>query len=163
MESEGVGAYWPFATGRRVTQANLLLEQILRTPNVRYVLYPNQHIGAWETGFMPQWIAREYLARHGHARFKPDQIQPARCPLLGYTLNQLVVEGRAIPHRFLHVNTQSEVGDEGYDQGAALLYAFFVEHLGRFKEPDMLPLGQKIIDCCLNQGTVEDYDNLIPG
>ncbi|MHB1319768.1 MAG: DUF4914 family protein, partial [Anaerolineae bacterium] len=28
MSSEGVGSYWPFATGRRVDQANLLLEQI---------------------------------------------------------------------------------------------------------------------------------------
>jgi hypothetical protein len=28
MTSEGVGSYWPFATGRRSIQANLLLEQI---------------------------------------------------------------------------------------------------------------------------------------
>ena len=28
LASEGVGSYWPFATGKRVTQANLLLEQI---------------------------------------------------------------------------------------------------------------------------------------
>jgi len=30
MESEGVGSYWPFATGKRVTHANLLLEQIYK-------------------------------------------------------------------------------------------------------------------------------------
>ena len=28
MQSEGVGSYWPFATGKKVTQANLLLNQI---------------------------------------------------------------------------------------------------------------------------------------
>jgi hypothetical protein len=54
MSSEGVGSYWPFATGRRVDQANLILKQILDTPKVKYILIPNQHIGAWEVGFMPQ-------------------------------------------------------------------------------------------------------------
>ncbi len=75
MTSEGVGSYWPFATGRRVDQANLLLEQIATTPSVRYILCPNQHIGAWKVGFMPQWIAREYLARRGVAKFKPEQVR----------------------------------------------------------------------------------------
>src|SRR5690606_24877693 len=65
MESEGVGSYWPFATGRRVDQANLLLEQFEKTTDTVFVLIPNQHIGAWHTGFMPQWLAREYLARRG--------------------------------------------------------------------------------------------------
>jgi hypothetical protein len=163
MSSEGVGSYWPFATGRRVTQANLLLAQIQQAPHVRYVLCPNQHVGAWATGFMPQWIAREYLARRGHARFNPDQIQPARCPLLGYTLYQLQVEGRMIPRWFLQVNTQPEVGDEAYDQGAAQLYGFFHEYLVQFLEPDLSPLGRQIIDCCLSRGTVEDYERLLPG
>ena len=63
ISSEGVGSYWPFATGKKVKQANLLLRQIEQTPNVQYILTPNQHIGAWATSFMPQWIAREYLAR----------------------------------------------------------------------------------------------------
>jgi hypothetical protein len=57
MSSEGVGSYWPFATGRMVDQANLLLDQIVATPRMKYILCPNQHVGAWETGFMPQWIA----------------------------------------------------------------------------------------------------------
>jgi len=163
MSSEGVGSYWPFATGRRVAQANLLLTQIQQTPHVRYVLCPNQHVGAWATGFMPQWIAREYLARRGHARFMPDQIQPARCPLLGYALYQLQVEGRMIPRWFLQVNTQPEVGDDAYDQGAAQLEHFFHEQLAAFLEPDLLPLGRQIIECCLKRGTVEDYQRLVPG
>ncbi len=58
MESEGVGSYWPFATGRRLDQANLLLKQFLEGRRMRYILCPNQHIGAWKVGFMPQWIAR---------------------------------------------------------------------------------------------------------
>ena len=62
MESEGVGSYWAFATGRRVDQANLLLQQIVATPETRYVLLPNQHIGAWRVGYMAEWIAREYLS-----------------------------------------------------------------------------------------------------
>jgi hypothetical protein len=163
MSSEGVGSYWPFATGRRVAQANLLLDQIRRTPNVRYVLCPNQHVGAWQTGFMPQWIAREYLARRGHARFKPDQIQPARCPLLGWALYQLQVEGRMIPRWFLQVNTQPEVGDEAYDQGAAMLTRFFHEQLSEYLQPDLSPAGRQIIDCCLAGGTAEDYERLLPG
>ena len=72
MSSEGVGSYWPFATGKQVDQANLLLSQILETPNTRYILVPNQHIGAYKVGFMPQWIAREYLARRGGARFSME-------------------------------------------------------------------------------------------
>jgi hypothetical protein len=163
MSSEGVGSYWPFATGRRVTQANLLLTQIQQTPHVRYVLCPNQHVGAWATGFMPQWIAREYLARRGHAQFKPDQIQAARCPLLGYALYQLQVEGRMIPRWFLQVDTQPEVGEEAYDQGATQLYAFFGEHLAQFLEADLLPLGRRIIECCLERCSVEDYVRLLPG
>jgi hypothetical protein len=56
MQSEGVGSYRAFATGRRVDQANLLLRQILATPETRYVLIPNQHIGARKVGFMAEWI-----------------------------------------------------------------------------------------------------------
>jgi hypothetical protein len=121
MGSEGVGSYWPFATGRRVDQANLLLRQFENTRKTRYILCPNQHIGAWETGFVPQWIAREYLARRGNAKFKPDQIVPARCPLLGWSLAALQVEGRQIPKWFLQVETQPEVGVEAYDAGAGML------------------------------------------
>ena len=84
MESEGVGSYWPFATGQRVTRPTCCWSSSREYHNTRYILTPNQHIGAWQGGFMPQWIAREYLARRGTARFTPDQIRPARCALLGY-------------------------------------------------------------------------------
>ncbi len=162
MSSEGVGSYWPFATGRRVDQANLLLQQIAQTLQTRYILTPNQHIGAWETGFMPQWIAREYLARRGSSRFKPEQLQPARCPLLGHSLYSMQVEGSAIPRDFLQVNTQPEVGDAGYDEGAKILTQFFHKELKPYlSEKDLLPLGRKIIECCIDGGTLNDYDSLI--
>jgi len=162
LGSEGVGSYWPFAVGRRVQQANLLLDQFTEYARTRHVLCPNQHVGAWKVGFMPQWIAREYLARRGGAKFKPGQLTPARCPLLGYTLFQLHVEGRSIGRIFLHVEAQPEVGEEGYDKGAALLYEFFRRYLPDFLVPDLNPLGRQIIECCLDNGTQEDYEAFIP-
>jgi hypothetical protein len=162
MTSEGVGSYWPFATGRRVDQANLLLEQFREHTRTRYILCPNQHIGAWEVSFMPQWIAREYLARRGNAQFKSDQVQPARCPLLGYALYQLAIEGRPIARWFLQVDTQPEVGEEAYDKGAEVLYDFFRKCLADFNEPDLDPLGRQIVECCLDGGSVEDYETMIP-
>jgi hypothetical protein len=162
MSSEGVGSYWPFATGRRIDQANLLLQQIDVTRKTRYILVPNQHVGAWKTGFMPQWIAREYLARRGHAKYRPDQLQPARCALLGMVINQLQVEGRMVPTEFLMVDTQPEVGPEAYDRGAEVLYRFFHRELQQYLEADLLPLGRKLIECCLSRGTVQDYEALLP-
>jgi hypothetical protein len=162
MGSEGVGSYWPFATGRKVPQANFLLEQLASYPRTRHVLIPNQHIGAWRVGFMPQWIAREYLGRRGSAKFKPEQIQPARCPLLGYAIHQLHVEGRMVARWFLQVDTQPEVGPEAYDQGAEMLYNFFRKQLAEFMQDDLSPLGRQIIECCLENGSLEDYKAILP-
>ena len=162
MTSEGVGSYWPFATGRRVDQANLLLRQFVENPRTRHIICPNQHVGAWRVGFMPQWIAREYLARRGAAKFRPEQIRAARCPLLGYTLHQLQVEGRMIARWFLQVDTQPEVGEVAYDQGAQILTAFFRKCLADFQDPDMDPLGKRIITCCLDGGSLADYESHIP-
>jgi hypothetical protein len=161
MSSEGVGSYWPFATGRRVEHANLLLEQIIETPRVRYVLIPNQHIGCWEVSFMPQWITREYLARRGGARFSSRQVKASRCPLLGYTPGKIVVEGSTIPPWFFEVNLQPEVGDEAYDKGARILEEFFHKELRQFLVPDLHPTGRKIIECCLSRGSLADYESLL--
>lgn len=161
MSSEGVGSYWPFATGRRVDQANLLLQQIVDTPKQRYVLCPNQHIGAWHVGFMGQWLAREYLARRGGAGFYPEQVVPSRCPLLGYAIQAITVEGQSIDNWFLRVELQPEVGEEAYDAGAKTLTEFFHDQLSKFIEPDLLPAGRQIIECCLDGGTIEQYNRLI--
>jgi hypothetical protein len=32
----------------------------------------------------------------------------------------------------------------------------------KFNSPDLDPLGKAIIDCCLNDGSIEDYLKLIP-
>mgnify|MGYP000170983447 CR=1 FL=1 len=163
LVSEGVGSYWPFATGRRVVHANLLLRQIVQTPATRYILLPNQHVGAWRTSFMPQWIAREYLARRGGAKFRPDQLRAARCPLLGYAISSMHVEGSQIPNWLLEVDTQTEVGKEGYDAGAAILKAFFRRELEPYlAESDLDPLGRKIVECCLSDGSLDDYLRLLP-
>lgn len=161
MSSEGVGSYWPFATGRRVDHANLLLNQIIETPEVRYILTPNQHVGAWEVGFMPQWITREYLARRGGARFTGKQMKPSRCPLLGYTPRQIVMEGRTIGLWFFEVDQQPEVGTAAYDHGAELLGEFFRQELRQFLVPDLLAAGRRIIECCLAGGSIADYENLL--
>ena len=75
MTSEGVGSYWPFATGRRVDQANLLLQQIIDTPNTLFVLCPNQHIGAWKVELHAPVGCSRVL---GSSRQRPVQTRAAR-------------------------------------------------------------------------------------
>lgn len=162
MSSEGVGSYWPFATGRKVDQANLLLQQILNTPKVKYLLVPNQHIGAWEVSFMPQWIMREYIARRGGAEFEASALHAARCPLLGYLPSSILIEGRTVGSWFFEVDKQPEVGEAAYDAGAEILTDFFHRELSGFLHEELHPSGRKIIECCLENGSLEDYVKLIP-
>ena len=163
MASEGVGSYWPFATENMVDQANLLLDQFREAVRTRYILVPNQHIGAWKTGFMPQWLARDYLARRGIARFRPGQLAASRCPLLGYSLTNMRIEGVPIIPQFLQVETQPEVGVAGYDKGAAQLEEFFAGHAREYLTSTLDPKGRDIIECCLQRGSVDDYAALLPG
>src|SRR5579863_8633683 len=162
MESEGVGSYWAFATGRRIDQANLLLQQIIATPETRYVLLPNQHIGAWRVGYMAEWIAREYLARRGSAKFGREQVSEAPFPLLGYIPNQLRVEGSMIPRVFLAVEEQIQGGMDVYEEGARQWREFFAKELKQFLAPELDPLGKRIIEACLDGAHQEDYRRLIP-
>lgn len=162
MSSEGVGSYWPFATGKMVNQANLMLEQIMNSTNTRYVLIPNQHIGAHEVSFMPQWIAREYIARRGSAKFKPEHLIEARCPLLGFGLESLKIDGQYIRKVFLQPERQKEVGLEGYDAGARILNDFFAQELKKYNTEQLNPLGRQIIDLFYNNAAVEQYMELMP-
>lgn len=162
MESEGVGSYWPFATGKRIVHANMFLKQIIETPRTTFTLVPNQNIGVWEMGFKPQLLMREYLTRRGVAKFKQDQYQPARSSLLGYEMNYLTIEGSKIPSRFLKVYNQTEVGLDGYDAGAELLQKFFREELQKYLQKDLLLTGKRIIDACLSNATVEEYNEIVP-
>lgn len=162
MTSEGVGSYWPFATGKKVTQANLLLDQIVNSSNTRYVLIPNQHIGAYEVSFMPQWVSREYIARRGSAKFKPEHLVESRCPLLGFGLESLKIDGQYISRAFLRPETQQEVGLEGYDAGAKILTDFFKQELAQYNTDELNPLGRQIIDMFYKGATVEEYMSVIP-
>lgn len=137
MSSEGVGSYWPFATGRRVDQANILLHQVMSIPDTMFVLVPNQHVGCWSTGFAPQWIAREYLSRRGASPFAADKVVDSRCPLLGKSPLTIQIEGQIIGHWFTRVETQPEVGIEGYDEGAKILTEFFHKQISTFMEDDL--------------------------
>jgi hypothetical protein len=162
LSSEGVGSYWPFATGKRVAQANILLDLIQRTPSTRYVLIPNQFVGAYKVGFKPEWIAREYIARRGSVKFRPEQLTTARCPLLGYNVPSLRVNGQKIPRALLCVHDQLEVGTEGYDRGADILIDFFKSELEQYRTSELSKLGREIIDICMSDGSVEDYVAALP-
>lgn len=162
MTSEGVGSYWPFATGKMVEQANLLLDQIRHSPSTRYILIPNQHIGAYKVGFMPQWIAREYIARRGGAKFKPDQLKEARCTLLGYGLDSLKVDGQYVRKAFLQPETQSELGLSGYDRGSQILIDFFAKELVKFQCDELDPLGKTILELFEKRALLKDYVDILP-
>ena len=161
LKSEGVGSYWPFATGMKVTQANLLLHQMLDCPNTLNILIPNQHIGAYNVGFMGEWITREYLARRA-GTMPTKHIVPARCPLFGYSLDEMKIDGQYVRQTFLRPELQSKLGFEGYDAGAKILTDYFKEQLQQFLTDELDPLGRQIIETCLNDGTLEDYLRLTP-
>ncbi|MCX8064192.1 MAG: DUF4914 family protein [Candidatus Hydrogenedentes bacterium] len=162
LQSEGVGSFWPFAPCKYVQYANLLLEQILTTPKVYHILCPNQHVGSWRVGFMPQWIAREYLARRGIAKFKLSQLDPSRCPLLGHTIKKVRVEGEILPQFLFQTYLQPEVGEEAYDYGSEILVDFFKSELKKYLTPELHPLGKTIIECVMDGGSLSDYMSFLP-
>ncbi|MEM9693110.1 MAG: DUF4914 family protein, partial [Myxococcota bacterium] len=121
------------------------------------------HVGCWETGFMPQWIAREYLSRRGAQPFSKDRLVAARCPLLGYTLRSMQVEGTEIGHELLQVETQPEVGEAGYDAGAQILVSFFRRQLEPYlSEADLDPRGRAIIEACLRGAAIAELESMPP-
>jgi len=162
MVAEGVGSFWPFSTNTKVGGANLLLEQILAAPKTRFVLTPNQHVGAYHVGFAAEWLTREYLARRGQGSIRKDSLEPARCPLFGYSMKEMKIDGQQIRPTLLRPELQSKVGPEAYDAGAAIITEFFKSELRQYLTPDLHPLGRQIIETCLADGTVEDYTALTP-
>lgn len=161
MSSEGVGSYWPFATGKKVEQANLLLRQIVSAKNTNYVLIPNQHIGVYHVGFAPEWIAREFLARVGGGKIKDRHLTPARCAFMGYSMKELKVDGQYIRQTFLQPETQAELGTTAYDEGAGILREFFLQELEQYLTDDLDPLGRKIIEAFKQDVSIEEYNALI--
>ncbi len=161
LKGEGVGSYWPFATGCKVTQANLLLKQFMDTPNTLNILIPNQHIGAYEVGFMGEWITREYLARRG-GTLRMKHLVPARNPIFGYSLDEMKIDGQYVRQTFLRPELQSKLGFEGYDAGAKILTDFIKDQVKEFLTDELDPVGRQIIEICLNDGTLEDYLAITP-
>ena len=161
LKAEGVGSYWPFCTGKRVTQANLLLRQMLDTPGTLNVLIPNQHIGAYQVGFMGEWICREYLARH-NGTVRTKHLVPARCPLFGYSLEEMRIDGQELRQTFLRPELQSRLGLEGYDAGARILTDFFKKEIQSLLCDELDPMGCKILELCLRDAPLEAYLALTP-
>jgi len=161
MQAEGVGSYWPFATGRKVTQANLLLNQIRQSGDVKYTLTPNQNVGAWNVKFMSEWLGRSVLTSAKDEFFQKENLKEARCPLLGYTPAKAVVSDYEIPEIFLRVETQPEVGPEAYDQGAKMLTEFFKSEISQFLENDLDPVGRQIIELFLNDAPISEYEGIL--
>ncbi|NEC93455.1 DUF4914 family protein, partial [Streptomyces sp. SID12501] len=128
----------------------------------RYVLTPNQHIGAYKVGFSAEWLTREYLARRGGGRILPEQLTPARCALFGYRPKEIKLDGQQIRPTLLQPEYQSQVGLDAYDAGARILTDFFKSELEQFLTEDLDPLGRKIIEVVLRDGTVADYEELTP-
>lgn len=162
LVAEGVGSYWPFSTNTKVGAANLLLRQIVAAPRTRYVLTPNQHIGAYRVGFAGEWLTREYLARRGTARIRLDRLTPARCALFGYAFREFVMDGQQVRPTLLQPEFQSQVGEAAYDAGAAILQGFFAEELSKFLTDELDPLGRQIIEAVIRGAGVEDFMELTP-
>ena len=161
LKAEGVGSYWPFCTGKKVTQANLLLRQMLDTPNTLNILIPNQHIGAYRVGFMGEWLTREYLARrNGTVRMK--HLVKARCPLFGYSLDEMKIDGQYVRRTFLRPELQSKLGYEGYDAGVKILTDFMKNQLMEFITDELDPIGRQIINLCLHDAPLEEYLAITP-
>lgn len=163
MESEGVGSYWPFATGKRVDQANILLRQMQETPGTRYVLIPNQYIGCYKVGFKAEHLSREYLSRRGQAPFKMEELINLGSPVLGYGMKNVKLDGKEIPSRMLNVAEQRYVGEEAFKAGADILTNFFKRELGQFLTPELDELGRKIITSFLNDESIEELNAIMPG
>jgi hypothetical protein len=161
MSSEGVGSYWPFATGKRVTHANLLLDQIRNTPETRYVLIPNQNIGTYEIGFMGEWLDREYLARRGNGQFAQEELVEARCKTFGYALKEFEINGFKVPIELLQTELQEGLGIEAYDKGAEILTNFFKKELKQFLSPELEESGRKIIEAYLNDQPLSVFEKLL--
>jgi hypothetical protein len=111
---------------------------------------------------MPQWIAREYIARRGGAKFKPEHLWEARCPLLGFNLESLKIDGQFIQNIFLQPETQAELGVDGYQKGAEILIDFFKKEAAKYDTDDLHDLGRQIIALLMQDAPLSSYVDLIP-
>ena len=62
----------------------------------------------------------------------------------------------------MKVYNQPEVGIEGYDAGAEILKKFFKSELQKYLQDDLMQTGRRIIDACLSDASIEEYNEIIP-
>ena len=150
-----------FAVKSPIRRSFLYIHQMLNTQNTLNILIPNQHIGAYQVGFMGEWLVREYLARrNGIVRMK--HLVPARCPLFGYSLEEMKIDGQYVRRTFLRPEYQSKLGFEGYDAGAKILTDFIKEQVQQFMTEDLDPVGKQILELVLRDAPLEDYLAITP-
>ena len=77
-------------------------------------------------------------------------------------MNYITIEGAKISSRFLQVYKQTDVGTEGYDAGAAVLFEYFKRELPKYLTPELKAPGKKIIEACLSGAGVEEYNSILP-
>ncbi len=85
----------------------------------------------------------------------------SRSPLLGWTPAHLQIEGVQLPDWLLRTNEQSEVGEAAYDAGARILRGFFTGVLEAYDQPDLDPLGHRILTCFRDGGAIRDFEALV--
>ena len=81
---------------------------------------------------------------------------------MGYSLDEMKIDGQTIRRKFLRPELQSKLGEEGYDKGAKIITDFFKEELKQFLVPELDPLGRQIIELCMKDAPLEDYLELTP-
>ncbi|MEZ5671145.1 MAG: hypothetical protein R3E08_01715 [Thiotrichaceae bacterium] len=94
---------------------------------------PNPHVGVWRVDFMPQWVAREYLAGAGRLKFGRTIIPVRVVPYWDIPYHNCWLR-RQVPTWLLHVEHQLEIKAEtAYDQSAQICINF-EKHLAEFLE-----------------------------
>jgi hypothetical protein len=93
---------------------------------------------------------------------RADQLEPARCALFGYSPREITLDGQPVRRTLLRPEMQSWVGEEAYDAGCAILSGFFRSELTQFLTPDLTPLGREIIEACLADASVAEFEALTP-
>ena len=87
---------------------------------------------------------------------------PARCPLFGYSLDEMKIDGQHVRQTFLRPELQSKLGFEGYDAGAKILTDFMKEQVKEFLVDELDPVGRQIIELFLNDAPLEKYLEITP-
>lgn len=162
LVSGGLLGMTNFVTDNHFTIANRLLKEIKKRDKISYLLTPSGYIGAWNIGYMPQLLMREYISRRGNCNFSEDQFQPAMNSLFGFEMYQMTLEGIRIPSKLLLPYKQDNMSVETYEEGINDYYIIFKEILSSYLSDALDPLGIKIIETFLSEGTIEDFIDLIP-